>query len=103
MLIFEAVGEPGRSRFGGPCVSKGGSGAGRSKSGRGEDRRLALSGPPPRVDAAAREAEVSGGVEGKMKVQDPIHLLRMEHDATLAQLDRMELAVADLNGARRAQ
>ncbi len=38
-----------------------------------------------------------------MKVQDPIHLLRMEHDATVAQLDRMELAVADLNGARRAQ
>ena len=38
-----------------------------------------------------------------MKVQDPIHLLKDEHDATLAELDRMELAVADLNGARRAQ
>ena len=38
-----------------------------------------------------------------MKVEDPIHLLRTEHDATLAQLDRMELTVADLNGARRKQ
>lgn len=38
-----------------------------------------------------------------MKLQDPIHLLKEEHDATLAELERMELAVADLNGARRAQ
>ena len=38
-----------------------------------------------------------------MKLQDPIHLLREEHDTTLAELERMELAVADLNGARRAQ
>ena len=38
-----------------------------------------------------------------MKTQDPIHLLREEHDATLAELERMEFAVADLNGARRAQ
>jgi len=38
-----------------------------------------------------------------MQVQDPIHLLKVEHDATLAELESMELAVADLNGARRAQ
>jgi hemerythrin-like domain-containing protein len=37
------------------------------------------------------------------QVRDPIHLLKREHDATLAHLDRMELAVADLNGARRAE
>ena len=38
-----------------------------------------------------------------MQVRDPIHLLKREHDATLELLDRMELAVADLNGPRRAQ
>ena len=33
------------------------------------------------------------------KTSDPIRLLRSEHDAALDQLDRMELAVADLNSA----
>ena len=38
-----------------------------------------------------------------MQVRDPIHLLKKEHDTTLDLLDRMEFAVADLNGPRRTQ
>jgi hemerythrin-like domain-containing protein len=38
-----------------------------------------------------------------LQVGDPIQRLKREHDATLEQLDRMELAVTDLNGVRRNQ
>ncbi|UCE03670.1 MAG: hemerythrin domain-containing protein [Candidatus Latescibacterota bacterium] len=38
-----------------------------------------------------------------MKVDDPIELLKREHDSTLERVDRMELAVADLNGARQKE
>lgn len=38
-----------------------------------------------------------------MKTQDPIKLLRQEHDAVLEVVDRMELAVSDLQGPRREE
>jgi hemerythrin-like domain-containing protein len=38
-----------------------------------------------------------------MKTQDPIKLLRQEHDAVLEVVDRMELAVSDLQGSRREE
>lgn len=37
-----------------------------------------------------------------MSIEDPIRLLRQEHDRTLNVLDSMELAIADLLGARRS-
>ncbi|MFQ5601080.1 MAG: hemerythrin domain-containing protein [Candidatus Krumholzibacteriia bacterium] len=37
-----------------------------------------------------------------MSTEDPIRLLKREHDAALEVVDRMELAVADLLGARKA-
>ena len=38
-----------------------------------------------------------------MKTHDPIKRLRQEHDAVLEVVDRMELAVSDLQGPRRAE
>lgn len=37
------------------------------------------------------------------KIEDPIKLLRQDHDAVLDVLDGMEVAVADLAGPRRAE
>jgi hemerythrin-like domain-containing protein len=38
-----------------------------------------------------------------MNIEDPIHRLRQEHDATLEVVDSMELAVADLLGPRQEE
>ena len=38
-----------------------------------------------------------------MKTQDPIKHLRQAHDAVLEVVDRIELAVSDLQGSRREE
>jgi hemerythrin-like domain-containing protein len=38
-----------------------------------------------------------------MNLEDPIRLLRQEHDAVLEVVDSMELAVADLQGSRKSE